>query len=289
MIVVSYHGRLGNKLFQYAMGRMLAEDMGYELRASPINGFRATEDAIKGLVINDPIITISGQTLDINQILNNKAGYVLNGWFQRYEYYATHKQRIRTWFNRDKKANLPDNTVAVHIRRTQLSSEDTKTLYHVEKDRIFIHPDDSITINDRVIKHLARLGYNGGTTLMANSDILPFEWYQDILDNLSFSRLIICTDCPDDPYLEYFDKYKPEITHSSVENDFNILRSAPILISSISTMGWWTGFLSDGKVYLPQPNYGCWGHPKEEMDIALAIEDDDRFTVVKATRKGTFF
>jgi len=289
VIRVHYNGRLGNKLFQYTMGRLLAEDLGYELRADAINGFPATTDTIKGLVVDTSMDLLLGQTLDLEKIHKNKIGYVLNGWFQRYEYYAPHKQRIRSWFNKDKGPNLPDSTVVVHLRRTQLSVEDTKTVYNVGKDRIFFHPDDNITYNDRVIKHLERLKYDGGATLMANSDILPFEWYENILNGLSFSRLIICTDCPDDPYLEYFDKYNPEIIHSSVENDFCILRNAPILLSSISTMGWWAGFLSDGRVYLPQPNYGCWGHPKEEMDIALTIEDDDRFTIIKATRNGTFF
>lgn len=39
MIEVRYRNRLGNNLFQYALGRILAEEKGYALKAAPIAGF----------------------------------------------------------------------------------------------------------------------------------------------------------------------------------------------------------------------------------------------------------
>ena len=38
MIEVKYLGTLGNNMFQYALGRILAEEMGYEFSAEPIYG-----------------------------------------------------------------------------------------------------------------------------------------------------------------------------------------------------------------------------------------------------------
>ena len=48
MIEVRYQGRLGNHLFQYCFGRILAEKMGYKLKADPIPGFPATSVPVEG-------------------------------------------------------------------------------------------------------------------------------------------------------------------------------------------------------------------------------------------------
>ena len=44
MIDVKYNGGLGNNLFQYCFGRILAERLGYALAAPPIPGFAGTYD-----------------------------------------------------------------------------------------------------------------------------------------------------------------------------------------------------------------------------------------------------
>ena len=47
MITVKYQGGLGNMLFQYCFGRMLATRLGYKLNASHINGFSSTKNFSK--------------------------------------------------------------------------------------------------------------------------------------------------------------------------------------------------------------------------------------------------
>ena len=46
MIHVEYGGRLGNNLFQYCFGRILATELGYKLEAPRINGFQGTWDNV---------------------------------------------------------------------------------------------------------------------------------------------------------------------------------------------------------------------------------------------------
>ena len=42
MIEVRYKGRLGNNLFQYCLGRILSEALGFALQANAIPGFPGT-------------------------------------------------------------------------------------------------------------------------------------------------------------------------------------------------------------------------------------------------------
>src|ERR1035438_1108189 len=100
MVEVIYDGGLGNYLFQYCFGRILAEKLGYKLVASPIPGIRGTYDVVDGHNYGtETILTLRGQKPDLS-FLNNaesKNHLLLTGYFQRYEYYEQHGQRIRNW------------------------------------------------------------------------------------------------------------------------------------------------------------------------------------------------
>jgi hypothetical protein len=48
MIEVRYKGRLGNNMFQYCLGRILAEGLGFALKADPIPAFPSTAQYVDG-------------------------------------------------------------------------------------------------------------------------------------------------------------------------------------------------------------------------------------------------
>ncbi len=48
MVEVKYIGRLGNNLFQYCFARILAQGLGYKLKAEPIAGFPNTKKEVEG-------------------------------------------------------------------------------------------------------------------------------------------------------------------------------------------------------------------------------------------------
>jgi len=48
MVEVVYLGNLGNNLFQYCFGRILAEKFGYQLKSDPIAGFPHTKEIVQG-------------------------------------------------------------------------------------------------------------------------------------------------------------------------------------------------------------------------------------------------
>jgi hypothetical protein len=129
-VEVTFIGRLGNNLFQYALGRIVAEHLGFELtcRESPLppaaaRSHKDTQSAtlcsvasqfpnaplsISGSRYSCPIegFTLrragswNGQTIDLAKVLADRSPRKirLGGFFQRYEYYQLHLERIRSWF-----------------------------------------------------------------------------------------------------------------------------------------------------------------------------------------------
>jgi hypothetical protein len=283
MITVFWQGRLGNQLFEYALGRILAENLGYCLRCSPLEGFIVTQDDVPGSFIGSQV-TLTGQHIDLSFVNNNKGklGFILNGWFQRYEYYQPFKEKVRGWFNRDRKrgsVELNPRDILIHIRRPQEGWIDTKVDY-LFKDGLLRIENDEVKCRPGMVPE--------GQVIKANQDLLPFEYYAEILDSQFFDRLFIVTDCPSDPFLSYFDRYHPQIISGEILDDFNIVRSASRIVMSMSTFSWWSAFLSDAEcIYMPVPDYAAWG-PKSPVD--LKVTDESRYQLIPVKRNGgTFF
>ena len=98
MVLVKYHGRLGNQLFQYTRGRILAENsssLGY-LVANPIKGFPGTYEHV-------------GDSLGMRSI-------EIDGYFQKYEYYVNHKKAIRQWLRFKRLSSQPKDKLIIHVR-----------------------------------------------------------------------------------------------------------------------------------------------------------------------------
>ena len=98
-VQVRYMGALGNQLFQYVLGRIIAEELGFSLQASAIPGFVSTKGfAVEGADALDPDEVHHGHVIDLDAVRFNRAPRTicLEGYFQRYEYYRPYKQLIRS-------------------------------------------------------------------------------------------------------------------------------------------------------------------------------------------------
>lgn len=236
MIEVRYMGRLGNNLFQYCFGRILAERMGFKLEANPIPGFPNTRTKIEGHDYSSrPTQFLTGQIVDLEAVVKDKTKrkIVLSGYFQRYEYYKKHKDVIREdWLSMD-------------------ISIDEK-----------VNPEDIVAYLRR--GEVVRDGY-----------AMPFSYFKKVLKMVKYERLFLCTDDPQDPFISLFRKYKPIVYHTPNDylKDFKFITLFDRIIASSSTFNWWAAFLSNAKeIFVPACSYGyIWG--KTKSDISGMVDD----------------
>jgi hypothetical protein len=120
MVEVRYRGRLGNRLFQYCFGRILAEGLGYALGAEPIEGFIGTQESISGCVYDEPSVEIlDREQVEPASLIADRSPRKIrvNAFVQRAEYYAPYRKRIRQWLRLAAPADVPgEHDLVLSIR-----------------------------------------------------------------------------------------------------------------------------------------------------------------------------
>ena len=256
MVEVKYVERLGNNLFQYCFGRILAEKLGFKLKADPIPGFPNTRIEIKGhdyssypaqILLGDEPEKTKRQKIDLSAILRDRTErkIVVDGYFQRYEYYKAYKEVIRNdWLliDRPQEKQIGSDDIVVYIRRSDY----------------------------------IRLGY-----------ALPFSYYEKALKMAKeFDNIYVCTDDVNDPFISLFNKYKPIIYHTANDplKDFRLMISFNKIIQSASSFSWWASFLSKAKeIYTPMPLFGHWSAAYPGVD--LRVDDEDRYIYLRCNER----
>jgi len=248
MVEVRYQGGLGNNMFQYCLGRLLAEDLGFVLRAQPIPEFPNTSQAVQGARYDAPEQILGGQRIDLPAILADRSPrkIVLDGWFQHYAYYREHLSRIREWFVFNSSIPVPvaPADVAVHVRRTDYVPRRWTvpfSFYDAALERLRPRP--------------------GGV------------W--------------IVTDDAKDPYFRRFRRWKPKFLSGPPGEDMLFLTRARNLVLSPSTFSWWPAILgTHEQIICPDAAFGAWsknGASNGEVDLI----DRDRFLCVTCDMPDT--
>lgn len=119
MVEVRYNGRLGNQLFMYAAGRIIAEEMGYGLSAEPIEGFEGTRDKVEGERHHRPVQMLSPRDhFLVSEIVEDKTSrkIVLKSYMQHYENIREKSDDVRKWFKLPDGAKADPNCVVVQVR-----------------------------------------------------------------------------------------------------------------------------------------------------------------------------
>ena len=235
MIEVIYDGNLGNNLFQYSFGRILAEKLGYRLQASPIPGFQKTYDLVDGDVITDdkPIL-LRGQKPDLTFLdrTETKKKILLTGYFQRAEYYEPYSTQIREWLQLEDTiaADIGPNDVVIGMRRG----------------------------NDYIPEHG-----------------LPRSYYNAALESMHFEKVYICTNEPNDPFVQdYVKRYDAVVRAPGALDNMMFLKKFNKMIISNSTFLWWAAFLSNAEeIVFPRPLNGFWSDDLISKNISLELKD----------------
>jgi hypothetical protein len=291
MVTVALRGRLGNNLFQYAFGRIIAEHLGLafvcmpprktvlEIPGVPINcGPNVTFASVASLFPNapleiegvrsfspvqsfelNPVNQWHGQLVDLEDILRNRQARQirLDGFFQRYDYYGPHRDCIRRWF-------------------TSVSGACP----------IAPHASDVL------------LNFRRGFDFDANGWRLPLTYYDAALKSLAGNdRVYVCGVGIDDEIRRHLLPYDPIYMNGSAMDHFAWIQRFRRIVLSNSTFGWWAAFLSDAEeIYGPRTldgsGYAFGGFGEVDLEIREArytaigcrLEQCDSFAVRGAVR-----
>lgn len=119
MIEVNLKWGLGNKMFQYAFGRILAEQKGYSLRCDGIPEFPNTSDKIRGEIYHAPEERLISGYFYLDQYIANpaKRKILIDGHFQNFRYFKPYRDRIKKWFARTSTSIDYEDATVIHVRR----------------------------------------------------------------------------------------------------------------------------------------------------------------------------
>ncbi|MCE9609403.1 MAG: hypothetical protein K8R23_04155, partial [Chthoniobacter sp.] len=240
MVKVLYKARLGNNLFQYCLGRILAEELGFELQADSLPGFANTAQQVPGASHSEPEQELLGQKIDFERILADQSPrkLLVHGWFQRFEYYRAYRDQIRHWLTLDPSIQTPD-----------------------------LKPQD-LVVNVRRGVDYFEIGW-----------LLPFSFYEEAIERLlpANGNVWIVTDDPIDPFFWRFKRWHPKFFRGNPLEHLAFLKKAPKLIISQSSFSWWPTFLgNDREIVCPTPNYGIWCNDTEGVNLI----ERDRFICI---------
>jgi hypothetical protein len=290
-VVVTMVGGLGNNLFQYAVGRIIAEHHGYALRCDrpvlPPSSFlgRPVDDGplvtmhdvaacfphapltMAGLEFDERVERFElvdgdpweGHTIDLAQILANLAPRQvrLTGFFQRFDYIEPYRNRVRRWLT---PAAIPTPYV--------------------------ISPTD-VLVN-------VRRGFDYG---MLNWT-LSASYYRKVLEGMrDVTRVYVCGTCIDDSVRRVLQPYNPVYFDASPMEHFAFMMRFKRIVLSNSTFAWWAAFLSDaseihaarspdGRAFAFTGWHDVDLHMREPRYIEVAGADLAAFTPLVVTRRA---
>jgi len=245
MIEVRYKGRLGNNLFQYVLGRILAEQLGFELRAEEIGGFPNTALEVRGERHLAPEVVLKGNVINLKDTLANRSPrkVILDGWFQRFEYYKPYRRQIQDWLamNSTIKPCAEKADLVLQVRRTDYVALGWALPFSYFEEAI-----------DLALP-------KGGS-------------------------IAIVTDDSRDPFFHQFRRWPVRFVIGSPLEQFAYLVKAPRLVMSQSSFSWWPAFLGEHqKVIAPITDFGVWAE-NGAADPAKLV-DPEWCIPIKATEK----
>lgn len=241
VIVQNNRGRLGNKLFRFAVGWVLARRANVPLGAEPIVGFPGTQGYDVPCVSDEPLYT-EGHRIDLEACerhLRDGTDVVIRGWHQRYEILRPLKQDVKQMFQR------------VDCREPE---------HMPGKDDVVV----SIRLGDYFwpenIKYYA----------YSLIDVL------NAVKELRCRRIWYVTDEPSHPFIRRLEvECEARLGALDPLEQFVFIRKAKRLVITPSTFSWWAAWLSQAELVLFPRGRGIWGINTLHAD--LWVDDEARY------------
>jgi hypothetical protein len=284
-IYVLLHDGLGNQLFQYTMGRLIAEKYNVKLI---LNFFKCKNDStIKfdklGLTFDSKINNSNEfhhiDTNNFNKLINEKLNishldFQIYSHIEDYLLYKPHIKQIKSWFTPIKKENFEDLVIhwragndIIHMNAlsNQPTEEEFENIFTKIKFRNLFIVSDCKKHNTWEMKDVLDL-----IEIQRNRSIKekhPKEQLESLklLYNPEKTLEFINKRLP------FFQKYNPIwINNEDSIQDFNIIRKFDKILITASTFGWWAAFLSDAsEIY----SYAPWKPSKISSNKNLGKAD----------------
>jgi hypothetical protein len=275
MITMRYRGNMGNHMFRYCFGRILAEQLGYEYDAPPIEGFPNTFVNVSGKQIQRPVKRVGGLTVDIDRLISRMQRLPhrirCDGIFEYYPMFAPYREQVRnTWLY------LPQPYSKNQLGDLEFSVRKNDQLVPIHIDEIT--PDD-IMVNYRIGDFLEKKN---------RWRMVDFDYFDIILSQVKFSRLFLASDNIEHPLLSKFDKYGAIYqTNANKFSTMNLIRLFNKIAISQSTYSWWAAYLSDAtQIYFPWTKEGIWSEKiRKQLGLDLRVDEKRYYYVDSHQRK----
>ena len=265
-VEVRYLGHLGNNLFEYALGRILAEELGLALRCLPardapgwgqverMSGIVDRLSAWSDRIVDAPQILAGEQGAgpQLRYVLGEKSGWtghginldyllrhgqgrhiVLHGYFQRTEYYHPYRERIRRWYR------FRDTTPAVTLQ-----------------------PQD-------VVVHLRQ-----SLDMFLLDRAIDLNFYRELLGGMPrLGHVYVCGLGLDDRVRAALAPFRPIYLDLPAIDTLSLMTQAKRIVLANSTFSWWGAYLSDAdEIYYPRVVRNFWS--KDRSDVDLEVPED---------------
>ena len=179
----------------------------------------------------------------------------LRGYFENYEFYYPHLNKIRSWFPQP--TFREDDALVLHVRTG---------------DRLFMK--NEFYLKPRVEKYLSAVGRFDFSQLYITTDLPSWkEMTVDELRQIKFHRPVDPAESvPIAESVQYInslirglDQFDPIVNHGTVGQDFNFIRTFSNIMFEHGTLSWWAAVLSNAKMVGVYGPWRSWKNKKKNL------------------------
>ena len=250
-VYVSYdpYGRMGNRMFQFAFGYILAKARNCQLYHEALPNFNIEDK--HGPPVDNITTTRSmgNHKVDFNKLISDPNTIIVDSFLQRAEYFIKHRDSLREAFKIKKHGPTNKDNLVVHVRETDYNQINRFLGYEFYKAMI----DSSGFTNVRIV------------TDNSNCDTVQ-KLLADGCDLVSEG---------------YVDKFQLHSNERSFSDWLVLLLSENIALSQ-SSFSWWAAFLGyHKKIIFPYRSTGekqMWPIEPDKDDVDLFFDLDNTNT-----------
>lgn len=248
-VVFDPWGRMGNRMFQYAFGYLLAKQKNTPLHTDGLPNFNipSTQTPIIASYIETK--QYGNNNVDMEELLKCNKDIAVNSFVQKANYYKNYRNELREVFGIKPQIVINEDKLVIHIRETDYKDLGCFLGYELYK------------------KVITEAGFSEVIIVTDNS-------------NCETVQMLLKEGCALNTE-GYVSKFDPVSDNRSMLDFYTLLYSENIAISQ-SSFSWWAAFLGYHKnVYFPfTAQKGIWKVFPEKDDIDLFYISEETHKLV---------